>query len=64
MFSQFSLTAIVSQRTLHLALGLVGMHLAAASMWVVTKFSYFSFNVCLSDVFGRVSDLFVTVIVY
>ena len=31
-------------------LGLVGMHLAAAYKWVVTKFSYSSFGACLSDV--------------
>ena len=44
------LTATDSQATLHLALGLVGLHSAAASIWTVTKFSYLSFEVCLSDV--------------
>ena len=34
-----------SHRTLHLALGLVGMHSAAAPMWAVTKFSYSSFRI-------------------
>ena len=39
MFSYFSFAAIDSQGTLHLALGLVGMHSAAASMWAITSFS-------------------------
>ena len=39
--------------TQHLALDLVGMYLAAASVWGVTKVSYSSFSLCLSDVFWR-----------
>ena len=54
MLSHFSQTAIYSQGSLHLALDLIGMHSAAASIWVVTKFSYSSFGVCLSDVSWRV----------
>ena len=46
LLSCFSLTTIDSQRTLYLAFGMVGMHSATASMWVVTKFSYLSFGVC------------------
>ena len=44
MLSQFFLTAIDSHGTLHLAQGLVGMHSAATSTWVVTKLSYLSFK--------------------
>ena len=44
----FIRTGIDSQETQHLSLGLVGMHLAALSIWVVTKF--FIFGVYLSDV--------------
>ena len=36
--SRFSLTAIDSQGTLHLALGLVGMHSAAAFLWMITEY--------------------------
>ena len=50
MLSCFSLIAIDSYGTQHLTLVLVGMHSAAASTWAVTKFSYLSFSVCLSDV--------------
>ena len=32
--------------TSHITLSLVGMHSAAASIWVETKFSYLSFRVC------------------
>ena len=62
--SRLSLTAIVSQWTLYLAFGLVGIYSAAAFIWVVTKFSYSSFGVCLSDDSWRVSNLFLTVGVY
>ena len=48
MLSCFSLTAIDSQGTLYLALGLIGMHSAAAYIRVVTKYS--SFEVCLSNI--------------
>ena len=50
MLSHFSLAAIVPQGTLLLVLGLIGMHSVAASMRMVTKFSYSSLGVCLSDV--------------
>ena len=39
-FACFFLTANASHGTLGLALCLVGMHSAAASMWALTKFSY------------------------
>ena len=48
--SSFFLATNDSHETLHLALSLVDMHLAAASTWAVTKFSYLSFGICLSDV--------------
>ena len=38
MLSRFFLTISDSHRTLNLALGLVGMHSAAASKWAVTNF--------------------------
>ena len=47
ILSRFSLTAIDSLRTLYFTLGLVAMYTATASIWVVTKFSYLSFGVCL-----------------
>ena len=50
MLPHFSPTAIDSHEMLHLGLGLVGMHLTVVSIWVVTKFSYLSFGVYLSDV--------------
>ena len=43
---------------LHLALSLVGMHLAAAFIWAVTQFSYSSFGEWLSNISWRVSHLF------
>ena len=48
----FFLTASVSHRTLHLGLGFVGMHYAAAatSMQALTKFSYSSFRVSPFDI--------------
>ena len=57
------LTAIDSHGTLHLALGLVDTHSGTASIMAVTKFSYLSFGVCISDVSWRVSNLFFTVTV-
>ena len=45
----FFLTSNVSHGTLGLALCLVGMHSAAASKWALTKFSYSSFKVGVSD---------------
>ena len=46
--ARFFLTATVSNRTLGLALCLVGIHSAAFSRWALTKFSYSSFGVCVS----------------
>ena len=46
MLSRFFRATRDSHGTLHLALGLAGMHSAVASMWVLTKFSYSSFGVC------------------
>ena len=64
MSSHFSLTVIDSHGTLHLAVGLLGMHSAVASMWTVTKLSYLLFGLCLSDVSWRVSKLFFTATTY
>ena len=58
------LIAIDSQGILHLVLGLVAIHSAAVSIWVVTKFSHSSFGVCLLDVFWSVSNLFLTLTVW
>ena len=49
----FSLTVIDSQEILHWALSLVGIQSTGAILWVVTKFLYPSFRVCLSDVSWR-----------
>ena len=51
VFTLFSLIAFDSQGTLHLAFGLVGMHLAADSISTETKLWYFSFEVYVSDAF-------------
>ena len=40
MLSHFFLTTCVSHRILCLALGLVGIHSAAASMWALIKIMY------------------------
>ena len=64
MLSLFILTAIDSQGTLHLALGLIGMHSAAASMCMVTNFSYLLYGVYLLDVSCRVSNLFLSITIY
>ena len=54
MSARFFLTASVSHWTLGFALCLVGMHsAAAASKWVLTKFSYSSFGVCVSDFYWK-----------
>ena len=47
--SCFSLTAMNSHETLHLALNSVEMKSAAASLWMVAKFSYSSFRVCFRN---------------
>ena len=57
MLPHFSLIATDYHGTLHLALGLVDTNFAA-SIWVVTKFSYLLFGVCLSGVSWRVSNFF------
>ena len=46
--ARFFLITNFSHGTLDLALYLVGMHSAAASKWALTKFSYSSFEVCVS----------------
>ena len=61
MLSRFSLSTINSQEILHLALGLVGNHTLATSVWALTKFSYSSFGVRVSVVFGKMSNFFLTV---
>ena len=48
--ARFFLTANVSHGTQGLALCLVGMYSAATSKWALTKFSYFSFGVGVSDI--------------
>ena len=60
----FFLTAHVSHGTLGLALCLVGMHSAAASKWALTKFSYLSIRVGVSDISWSVLNLFLSVNVY
>ena len=49
--ARFSLTANVSQGTLDLVLGFVGMYFATASRYALTKFSYSSFGVSISVFF-------------
>ena len=48
--TRFFLTTNVSHGTLGLAFCLVGMHSAAASKRALTKFSYSSLGVCVSDI--------------
>ena len=50
MLSRFSLTVIDSHATLHLLLGLAGLHWAIASICAVTNFTYLLFGVCFTDV--------------
>ena len=52
------LTANVSHGTLGLALCLIGMCSAAASMWALTKFSSSSFGECVSVFSCSASNLF------
>ena len=54
----FSLTANVSNGTLYLVLGFVGIHVAAASGCTLRKFSYSSFGVPFSVFSCSVSNLF------
>ena len=63
MSVHFFLTTNVSHGTLGLALCLVGMHSAAAFKWVLMKFSYSSFRVCIFD-FYSAPNLFLNVNVY
>ena len=58
MSARFFLTANVSHGTLDLALCLVCMHSAAISMWVLSKFSYSSFGVGVSDISWSALNLF------
>ena len=60
----FFLTANVSHGALGLALCLIGMHSAAASKWALTKFSYSSFGVGVSDISRGASNLLLSVNVY
>ena len=46
----FVQSANISRLTRGLAVCLVGMHSAAASMWASTKFSYSSFGIGVSDI--------------
>ena len=62
-WSRFFLTANVFQGTLCLAFNLVGMHSAAASIWVLTKFLYLSFRESALDISWRELDLFLSIIV-
>ena len=61
MSACFFLTA---NRTLSLAICLVGMHSTATSKWALTKFSYSSFGVGVSDISCSASNLFLSVNVY
>ena len=47
-----------------MVLSSVGMHTATALTWALTKFSYSSFGICVSDVSSGASNLFLSVIVY
>ena len=64
MSAHFSLTANVSHGTLGVAFCLVCIHSAIASKWVLTKFSYSSFGVCVSVFSCSVSNLFLSVNAY
>ena len=56
--ARFSVTASVSQGTLYLVLGFVGIHFDAASRCASTKFSYSSFGVPFSVFSCSASNLF------
>ena len=58
--ARFFLTTNISHGTLGLAFCLVGMHSAAAFKWALTKFSYSSFAVCVSDFSCSASNLFLS----
>ena len=63
-FTRFSLTANVSHGTLDFVLCFIGMYFAAACKWVLTKFSYSSFGVCVSVFSCSASNLFLNAITY
>ena len=56
--ARFSLAASVSQGTLYLVLGFVGIHFSAAFRCASTKFSYSSFGVPISAFSCSASNLF------
>ena len=56
--TRFSVTANVSHGTLGLVLCLFGIYFSAASKWALTKFSYSSFEVCVSVFSCSASNLF------
>ena len=60
----FSLIANVSHGTLYFVLYLVGMNFAATFRWVLMKFSYSSFEVCVFVCSCRASYLFLSANVY
>ena len=62
--ARFSLTSNVFHVTLYLVLCFVGMYFAAASWWALTKFSYSSFEVCISVFSCSASNLFLNAITY
>ena len=62
--TRFFLTANASYGYPDLALCLVGMHSAAASMWALMKFSYSSFGICVSVFSCSASNLFLCVNAY
>ena len=62
--ARFSLTAIVSHGTLDLVQCFVGMHFAAASRCVLTKFSSSSFGVRISVFNCNASNLFLNANTY
>ena len=64
MSACFFLTTNVSHGTLGLALWLVGMHSVTASKWALTKFSYLSFGVGVSDISWSALNLFLSVNTY
>ena len=59
--AQFFLTADVYHGTLGLSLCLVGIHSTTASKWALTKFSYSSFKVHVSNISWSASNLFLNV---
>ena len=61
---RFSLTANVSHGILDFVLCLVGMHSAVTSKWVLTKFSYSSFGVCISVFSCSALNLFLSANAY